>query len=195
MVWADRAALRAETPHAGHVRAEGPHEHRLVLPEDPGREDALQVQALIDSAVAKIGNNPDWKRVQKSIQLGPDAPTILINVRADRKDTSSKLTVAFGNSGAVRQPYDVLLRGGPDAMLERIRTATDYEFEPATVEPPVDRGGPGLGREVLNPATDPAMVSAGSAARRTSDGQQTANERSDGGRWHSRRSGSPQGIG
>ncbi|TDD19517.1 hypothetical protein E1218_23930 [Kribbella turkmenica] len=52
MVWSDRAALRATTPHAGHSRPAGPHVHRLVLPADPGREHALQVQALIDSAAA-----------------------------------------------------------------------------------------------------------------------------------------------
>jgi hypothetical protein len=157
MIWADRAALRAETPHAGHLREPGPHEHRLVLPDSPGREHALQVQALIDSAAAKIGNNPDWQRVHKSIQVGPDAPTILVNIRADRKNTAADLTVAFGNSGAVRQPYEELLRGGPDAILERIRTATDYELEPARLEAAGDRAGRSA-EQRLSPLTDPAMT-------------------------------------
>lgn len=160
MIWADRAALRAETPHAGHVREAGPHDHRLVLPENPGREHALQVQALIDSAVATIGKQPRLAGVQKSIQVGQDAPTILVNVRADRKDTSSKLTVAFGNSGAVRQPYDELLRGGPDAILERIRTATDYELEPAQLEP-AGAQPEQTTEQRLSPLTDPAMVPPG----------------------------------
>ncbi len=160
--WADRAALRAATPHVGHGRAVGPHEHRLVLPASPSRSDGYQVQALIDSAVAQIGTNPDWQRVQKSVQLGADAPTVLINVRASRSDTASQLTVAFGNSGADRVPYEEVLRGGPDALLERVQTATDYEIEPLQLEPagPLQQVD---GQARLSPLTDPAMVPPGGA--------------------------------
>ena len=171
MTWADRAALRADTPHVGHGRAVGPHEHRLVLPASPSREHGYQVQALIDSAAGQIGTNPDWQRVQKSVQLGPDAPTVLVNVRADRKDTSSKLTVAFGNSGADRVPYDEVLRGGPDALLERIRTAADYEIEPLQLEP-VGPASQVDGQARLSPLTDPAMLPPGSA--RPAGSQETA---------------------
>jgi hypothetical protein len=171
MTWADRAALRAATPHVGHGRAVGPHEHRLVLPASPSRSDGYQVQALIDSAVAQIGTNPDWQRVQKSVQLGADAPTVLINVRASRSDTASQLTVAFGNSGADRVPYEEVLRGGPDALLERVRAATDYEIEPLQLEPVGQAQVDGQAR--LSPLTDPAMVPPG-GARPASPVQETA---------------------
>lgn len=163
LVWADRAALRAATPHGGHVRPAGPHEHRLVLPTQPGREHGYQVQALIDSAVGQIGTSPEWQRVQKSVQLGPDSPTVLVNIRADRKNTSTNLTVAFGNSGADRIPYEQVLREGPDALLERVRTASDYEIEPLELEAVNSRQAGPARETVLSPLTDPAMMPPGSA--------------------------------
>jgi hypothetical protein len=196
MVWADRAALRASTPHVGHGRAEGPHQHRLVLPEQPIQGHGYQVQALVDSAVAEIGVNPDWQRVQKSLQLGPSGPTILVNVRADRRDTSSNLTVAFGNSGAVRQPYDELLRGGPEAALERVRTATDYELMDLEAAEP---GPTGSAKEVLlSPLMDPAMAPPGGAARSAetdSNVQQAAGARPETTRWTGPRQQTPRSLG
>lgn len=161
MAWADRAALRASTPHVGHIRPAGPHEHRLVLPAEPGREHGYQVQALIDSAAAVIGTNPDWQRVQKSVQVGEDGPTMLVNLRADRKTTSTGLTLAFGNAGAVERPYEDLLRGGPEAALDAVRTATDYEIEPLEqVVQVVQAEAQGLR---LSPLTDPALLPPGAA--------------------------------
>ncbi|GAA0943659.1 hypothetical protein GCM10009554_37120 [Kribbella koreensis] len=161
VAWADRAALRASAPHAGHVRPVGPHEHRLVLPAQPGREHGYQVQALIDSAAAVIGTNPEWQRVQKSVQVGADGPTMLVNLRADRKTTSTGLTLAFGNAGAVERPYEELLRGGPEAALEAVRTATDYEIEPLQqVVQGAQADAQGLR---LSPLTDPALLPPGAA--------------------------------
>jgi hypothetical protein len=138
----------------------GPHEHRLVLPAEPGREHGYQVQALIDSAAAVIGTNPDWQRVQKSVQVGADGPTMLVNLRADRKTTSTGLTLAFGNAGAVELPYEELLRGGPEAALEAVRTATDYEIEPLEQVEVVKADAQGLR---LSPLTDPALRPPGAA--------------------------------
>jgi hypothetical protein len=160
MAWADRAALRAATPHLGHARPAGPHEHRLVLPANPSREHGYQVQALIDSAAAAIGTNPDWQRVQKSVQVGADGPTMLVNLRADRKTTSTGLTLAFGNAGAVERPYEELLRGGPDATLQAVLTATDYEIAPAELVAQQETGTQGIR---LSPLTDPALMPPGAS--------------------------------
>jgi HAD domain in Swiss Army Knife RNA repair proteins len=149
MVWADRAALRAGQPHQGHRRGDAgrtPSPYRLVLPEQPGPDAGYQVQALVDSAVAEIGVNPEWQRTHRSVQLGPSAPIVPVTIRADRQDTSSNLTVAFGHGGREsRIPYDQLLRGGPEAALHQIHAASGYALEPAVDLP-------------LSPSTDPALA-------------------------------------
>ncbi|MEU1842277.1 HAD domain-containing protein [Micromonospora sediminicola] len=137
-VWADRAALRAGRPERGDV-AHAKDSYRLVLGETPDRDAGTRIQLLVDSAVADLGISPDIQRTHRSIQLGPSGPLVQVSVRADRRDTSSDLTVAFGHDGqAERVPYDQLLRDGPDALYERVTrvsrsVAELHERRPAAV--------------------------------------------------------------
>ncbi|MEH0939060.1 HAD domain-containing protein [Micromonospora psammae] len=118
-VWADRAALRAAQPERGDV-THAKDSYRLVLGDTPDRDAGQRIQLLVDSAVADLGISPDIQRTHRSIQMGPSGPLLQVTVRADRRDTSSDLTVAFGHDGqAERVPYDQLLRDGPDALRER----------------------------------------------------------------------------
>jgi hypothetical protein len=147
-VWADRAALRAEQPHQGHRRGDAavtPSPYRLVLPANPGLDSGYQLQTLVDSAVADLGVNPEWQRTHRSVQLGPTSPVIPVTIRADRKDTSSGLTVSFGHDGrAARVGYDELLRGGPAAALTQLAAATGTTLgtAPATRAHPTVKASP-----------------------------------------------------
>ncbi|GAA2194030.1 hypothetical protein [Micromonospora lupini] len=119
-VWADRAALRAAQPERGGV-AHAKDSYRLVLGDPADRDAGRRIQLLVDSAVADLGISPDIQRTHRSVLIGSPGPLVQVSVRADRSDTSSNLTVAFGHGGrAERVPYDQLLRDGPDALLERV---------------------------------------------------------------------------